>query len=432
MTMLQTFDLEGNKQSFASWISNLSPCETPFISMIPKEKVDQVQYSWQTDSLDKASNVGVKEGEAAAFVKPRPTVVHTNFTKIFRKAVRVSETVGKVSLHGRSSELAYQMEKAGMEIKRDVEYYLLNSTVEGVIGTAAKASECDGVQRLIAPVGSEDQDTGAVVRKIYKYAAGEVQFTKDAVFDLTYNLYLAGARANKIMVHPMHVHIFSDFIADAAATGAKPKAPHLHRMFDGLDSKYNVFVNKIRDPLGQVFEIIPNRFMPTHQLFFFNEADWTKMILRAPEKTELGRTGSTQKFMIEMEVGLRHRNPFASGILDFVQETKVLVRGATSKPSAILADGNVESDVTVDIITDAGAQGIDQTQVTFSTVTVNDDGQALEATVTDPTGVSGGKATAKVKHSKAGRVKVRATVKDGTHLTDSSTEIGLDTYEHRD
>lgn len=434
MTMLRTFDLKGNKQSFASWISNLSPCETPFISMIGKEGVDQVQYSWQTDSLAAASNTGVKEGEAAEFVARGTTTVHTNFTKIFRKAVRVSDTTKQIGLWGRSGELPYQMEKAGMEIKRDLENYLLNSTALGSLGTASVASECSGVQVMVAPLNSKDASTGAVVHKIHKYTDGDVKFTKEAVFDLTYNLYLAGSRANKIMVHPAHVHIFSDFIANAEVTGAKPASPHLHRMFDGLDSKYNVFVKKIRDPLGQEFEIIPNRFMPTHQLFFFNEADWTQMILRAPEKTELGRTGSTQKFMIEMEVGLRHRNPFASGILDFVQDSKVIVRGAVAKPSTILGNDTALSSVTVTITKDDGSAGSnnDFQEVTFSTVTVNDDGTTTEPTVAEPTTIANGKATATVKHSKAGRVKVRATVKDGKHLTDSSTEIGVDTYETRD
>lgn len=430
MTMLKTFDLHGNKQSFASWISNLSPCETPFISMIPKESVDQVQYSWQTDALAAAKNDGVKEGAAFESDTVKSTIVHTNFTKIFRKGVRVSDTTKQIGLWGRGSELAYQMEKAGMEIKRDVEHYLLNNTDHGQIGTASVASECDGIQRLVAPVNSADIDTGAVVHKMYKYKADEVQFTKEAVFDLTYNLYLAGARANKIMVHPMHVHIFSDFIADAQVTGAKPKAPHLHRMFDGLDSKYNVFVKKIRDPLGQEFEIIPNRFMPTHQLFFFNEKDWTQMVLRAPEKTELGRTGSTQKFMIEMEVGLRHKNPYASGILDFVLENKTIARGLKAKPGAILADDTTTSDLSVDVIKQDGTAGVDADKVVWHTTAVNDDGTSDQPTITEGTVVNG-KSKATIKHSKGARVKVRAVVKDGTHLTDSSAEIGVDTYESR-
>ena len=339
MATLMSYELKGNKQSFANWISNLSPCETPFISMIPKQSVDQVQYSWQTDRLSAA---GMKagstdtaadealgdtlEGAAADAYRVRSTVVHTNFTKIFRKAVKVTETTKSINLWGRGSELGYQMEKAGSELKRDVENYFLTSTKPGSIGTDSAASEASGVQKLVAAKDAVDGDTDAVVHfEATTYAAGAAHhFLKEDIFKMTYNLYLVGSEANKIMCHPMHMATFSDFIGDANPTGAMTKTPHLHRMFDGLDNKYNTFVKRIRDPLGQEFEVIPNRFMPKDQLFFFNEKDWTQMVLRAPEKTELGRTGSTDKFLMEMEVGLRHRNPFASGLLILKQTTRAV------------------------------------------------------------------------------------------------------------
>ncbi|MFW3388591.1 UNVERIFIED_CONTAM: DUF5309 family protein, partial [Kocuria sp. CPCC 205274] len=65
------------------------------------------------------------------------------------------------------------------------------------------------------------------------------------------------------------------------------------------------------------FKLIPNRFMPADKVFIFDPSDWTQMVLRAPQRTKLAKTGSFEKWMIEMEVGLRHRNPFASGILTF-------------------------------------------------------------------------------------------------------------------
>ncbi|MGL5015460.1 MAG: SU10 major capsid protein [Bacteroidales bacterium] len=309
MTMLKTFDLKGNKQSFASWISNLSPCETPFTSMVGKEKIDQIQYSWQTDALSKPVHTGVEEGSLVVHKKPAVTEVHTNYTAILRKAVRVSDTTKKIALYGRESELAYQLEKAGMEIKRDLEFMCLNGTDAGTPSTSGQAGKFSGFQKLVATVNAEDTDTGAVVHKTATSSAGNPKFTQVQIFDLTYNLYLAGSRANKVMVHPTHMHVFSDWLADNTVT------PHVHRMFDGMDTKYNAHVSKFRDPLGQVFDIIPNRYMPVDALYFFHEGDWTQMVLREPEKVELAKNGSAEKHMIEMEVGLRHSNPFASGIL---------------------------------------------------------------------------------------------------------------------
>lgn len=328
MTMLKTFDLKGNKQSFANWISNLSPCETPFSSMVSKEKVDQTQYSWQTDRLaaagkeyDGTALTTAKEGDVVAFKKGAVTAVHTNFTQILRKVVKVTDTTKKVALYGRDSELGLQMEKAGMEIKRDLEFMMLNNNEAGKPGSTGQAGKFAGFLPLVAAKAAADGDTGAVVHKEVKYAANAVKFKKADVFDLTYNLYLAGSKANKIMLHPMHMHVFADWISDANGS-VEPKAPHVHRMFDGLDNKYNAHVSKIRDPLGQEFTLIPNRFMPVSRLFFFHESDWTQMILREPTTVELAKNGSAEKHLIEMEIGLRHRNPFASGILEFTQNAR--------------------------------------------------------------------------------------------------------------
>ncbi|MGL5565100.1 MAG: SU10 major capsid protein [Plesiomonas sp.] len=450
MTMLKTFDLTGNHQSFANWISNLSPTETPFISMIPKQKVDQTQYSWQTDRLSQAGKqakanaqdssnttdadedlTAIKEGDAATINNMLVTTVHTNFTQIFRKAVRVTDTTKKIALYGRNSELAYQMEKAGKEIKRDLEHALLNSTEKGRPGTAALHGICDGVLNLVAPAGAKDPDTGAVVHKVVKYEAGKAKFTKADVFDLTLNLYLVGARANKIMFHPMHMATFSDWVSDTTGTKNKTKAPHLHRMFEGLNDKYNAYVKKVRDPLGQEFTLIPNRHMPANQLFFFNEADWTQMVLREPEKVLLAKMGSSEKHMIEMEVGLRTRSPFASGILEFNQ-TKSALMDLRAKPNnkVLNVDANgagtdTVTNVEVQVLNSDGERGKATDEVTFEVTTYNDDGKAEEATVSAAAAATDGVAKGTVTHKKASRVKVTAKVTAGGEGDGIATVIDL-------
>ncbi|MGL5565532.1 MAG: SU10 major capsid protein, partial [Plesiomonas sp.] len=431
MTMLKTFDLKGNKLSFADWISNLSPTETPFISMIPKEKVDQTQYSWQTDRLSQAGKqakanaqdssndtdadealTAIKEGDAATINNMLVTTVHTNFTQIFRKAVRVTDTTKKIALYGRNSELSYQMEKAGLEIKRDLEHALLNSTEKGRPGTAALHGICDGVLNLVAPAGAKDPDTGAVVHKVVNYAANKAKFTKADVFDLTLNLYLVGARANKIMFHPMHMATFSDWIGDTVSAKNTKLAPHLHRMFDGLEDKYNAYVKKFRDPLGQEFTLIPNRHMPANLLFFFNESDWSQMVLREPEKVLLAKMGSSEKHMIEMEVGLRTRSPFASGILEFNQ-TKSALMDLRAKPNNTIlkvdntgAPQDTVTNLEVQVVDKDGARGKATDGVTFEVTTYNDDGTTEAATVSAAADAAAGVAKGTVTHKKAARVKV--------------------------
>ena len=316
MTMLQSYDLKGKKLSFANWISNLSPSETPFTSMTGKESVQQTMYQWQTDSLNAATDNAVAEGASAdSTEKPRMTAVHSNVTQILRKVVKVSDTANALANYGRGKELQYQMDKAGKEIKRDLELAFLTqgAKVEGNATTIARRTA--GFKGLVAAKGATDEDTGAIV-----HADGALSEAK--IFDMTYNLYLAGSNANIIMFHPKHATVFSA-LQERDGGGRQ-------RIFENTP-KFSVFVSTIVDPLGQEYKLLPNRWMPEDAVYFFTPADWTQMVLRAPQRTKLAKDGSYEKWMLEMEVGLRHRNPFASGILNItggapVAEVKAIVK----------------------------------------------------------------------------------------------------------
>ncbi|MGL5015459.1 MAG: SU10 major capsid protein, partial [Bacteroidales bacterium] len=309
MAVLKSFELNGNKQSFASWISNLSPCDIPFVSAMKKERVDQAHYSWQVDSLAPAIHTGYVEGSNFDFPARKTVEVMQNYTSILRKVVNVSDTAERIATHGRDSEIQYQMSKAGKEIMRDLELMVLHR-VNGNPSMKGVASRFAGFEGLTAGLDVKDADTGAVTHKSVTYAE---LIAKEDLFDITYNLFLSGSKADKIMYHPKHAKSFSDLIGDNVSE------PNTYRMFDMMDTTANFQVKRIKDPLGRFYTLIPNRFMPEDKIFFFNEDDWTQTVLRDPSVSKLGRKGSSERFLMEMEVGLRHRHPYASGILALIQ-----------------------------------------------------------------------------------------------------------------
>lgn len=305
---LISYDLNGKQLSFANWISNLSPTETPFVSMTGKEAINQTLFQWQTDTLETANvNNAVAEGSPAEESVRKPTTVLSNITQILRKTVKVSDTTNALANYGRGKELQYQMEKAGKEIKRDLEAIFLTNLAKddgtgAGLGGGGTARKTAGFRALVAAKDAVDPDTGAVVHK-------EGELKEDVLFDLTYNLYLSGSNANIIMFHPKHAAFFASLMETSAAGSNRMK------MFDGPSTKFNHYVSTVVDPLGQEFKLIPNRWMPVDNVYFFTPSDWTQMVLRAPQRTKLAKDGSYEKWMIEMEVGLRHRNPYASGVL---------------------------------------------------------------------------------------------------------------------
>ncbi|MGL5015173.1 MAG: SU10 major capsid protein [Bacteroidales bacterium] len=355
MAILTSYDLNGKKDSFANWISNLSPVDTFFVSTTKKESVQNTMFQWQTDSLAAAdaSNAQV-ETSAAITGDFKATTVHSNVTQILRKAVEVSDTADALSNWGRGKELGYQMEKAGKEIKRDLELILLGLNNAGTgantspnptgqkpeIGDLGKEGETDFIKNdgsgpankvvgearktrsfgdLVAGISTvaaggsgtesdntgkiKDKDTGAVVHK----KTGNATMTEAQLFDITYNLYLAGSDANTIMYHPKHAAFFSSLMETGNGRD---------KLIANMDTTLNKFVASLIDPLGQQFALVPNRYMPETAVYFFNPSDWTQMVLREPQRVALAKKGSSERHMIEMELGLRHKNPFASGILE--------------------------------------------------------------------------------------------------------------------
>lgn len=357
MAVLKSLELNGNKQSFASWISNLSPCETPFASMIGKEGINQAQYSWQVDSLAPAIHNGFDEGSNVEFPNRKTTEVLNNYTSVLRKVVSVSNTTKAVATHGRNSEMNYQMGKAGKEIMRDLEHMLLHN-LNGHPSLPNQASNFAGFVGLTAGLNVADTDTGAVVHKSIVISGNDfTRIDQKDIFDMTYNLFLSGSKADKIMFHPKHAHAFSSLIDDNA------EEQLVYRMFDALDTTFNTYVNRIKDPLGRFYTLVPNRFMPEDKIYFFTESDWTQMILRSPSVSPLGDTGSSSRYLMEMEVGLRHRNPYASGVLDLstviVHNTFIPSRKVFT--AAVNDHLDVRNDVTIDGVAEAGVE------VTFHT-----------------------------------------------------------------
>ncbi|MGL5013155.1 MAG: SU10 major capsid protein [Bacteroidales bacterium] len=319
ITKMNSYDLKGTKLSFADWISNITPTETPFVSMTGKEGISQTKFQWQSDVIPTAKDDNACfEGSVPAFEDEiTSTKVTTNVTQIFRRAVSVSDTASSVAYYGRGKEVGYQMEKAGAELKRDMEKaFLVQSQKTGakpedggdmgkdaVSGTGGHTA---GFLGLVASKDAADKDTGAVVHKELSAAIKESD-----IFGMTYQLYLANSKANVIMYHPKYAGLFSGMlsVSGGPATGVRMK------MFGAMEDTYNTEVDTLIDPLGQKFALVPNRHMPDKYFYFFNPSDWTQMVLRAPKKIQLAKVGSSEEWMIEAEVGLRHRNAFASGIL---------------------------------------------------------------------------------------------------------------------
>ena len=101
-----TYDQVGKAEDVSDIITNITPTDTPFTSMIKSEKVNARVFEWQEDSLPNAADNKAVEGAEFTNVARTPTTLRTNNTQILTDTFEVTATADSIRLHGRAKETA--------------------------------------------------------------------------------------------------------------------------------------------------------------------------------------------------------------------------------------------------------------------------------------------------------------------------------------
>ena len=219
----ETFDAVGNRETLADRIWQITPEETPFISMIGKKNIEGVHPEWQTDTLatpDAANNQ--PEGNDWVFQAITPTARVGNYAQISDKRISISGTQEVVSKAGRKSEMAREIAKKGAELKTDMEIIALSNQASSAgAGNAAGNRLSGGFRAWLSTndslgaggaSGGFNSTTGLV-----DAATNGTQraFTK-ALLDATISAtYVSGGNPTTLMVSPYAKTVFSTFMSDA-------------------------------------------------------------------------------------------------------------------------------------------------------------------------------------------------------------------------
>ena len=140
----ESYDAIGNREELADKIYQITPEETPFISMIGRKSVSSVHPEWQTDTLATPVTTNAQpEGDDWSYDAITPTTRVGNYTQIANKTFIISRTQDKTSKAGRKSELAREVAKKGVELRTDMEVQLLSNT-------ASSAGTGDGATNRVS------------------------------------------------------------------------------------------------------------------------------------------------------------------------------------------------------------------------------------------------------------------------------------------
>jgi hypothetical protein len=291
----QTFQQVGIKENISDVITNLTPTTTPFQSNIGTEKIHNVLFQWQEDSLRSAASNAQVEGADPTFITAVPTVMRNNVTQILNEAVVVSDTAETVTVYGRAKEMAYQMMKSSKSVKRDLELTLIGNAQTLVSGNSTTARQMNSAQQMVSAAN-------------ISYAGAATNLTEALLLTNLQAVFTSGADPTRVMVTPSNSVIIASF-AQAAGRyrtipGEKTGDP------SGIVNVVNFYVS----PFGEV-KIEINRFIKAKNTLVYDPKMWTKCMLRPWTREALAKTGDATKQMIISEQSLKHKNYLASGFI---------------------------------------------------------------------------------------------------------------------
>lgn len=283
------YDLVGVKEDISDIISNISPTDTPFQSMIGSETIDNTLYQWQEDSLLAVGSNAMVEGAAANASVQQSTVLRNNGTQIITKTASASGTADRVKKYGRAKELSYQLGMRSAELKRDLENILVGVGVTQVLvpGSNTVARQMAGCQVQI--VGNVTTVTGALTETVILQAAQAC--------------YAAGAMPSTLMIKPGDALKIASFKASGRTTFVENTARKLVNAVD-------VYVS----PFGDL-KVVKNRFQKPTDALVFNPNMWKKLVLRPYFRETLAKVGDSTQVMIVGEFSLKHKNYGATGLI---------------------------------------------------------------------------------------------------------------------
>ena len=338
----------GDREDLANYVSMITRDETPFMSSIGKTKATAILHEWQTDELNTPGHNPVTEGldfsNSSTGGSPERARLN-NYTQINSKELKVTGTRRAIDIAGVADEYAYQLEKRGTEMRRDIEFSMIHSLV-GSSGTGARTfgSYFTYVANIVNGAGGggagsivdnntifdQTLDTSPVYGSLPVGidATTPVDIELNHVDILMQKIYEEGGSASKLMLSPQLRRNFSTK-AQLGSSNVRRNIDDEGKLRQSVDVYMSDFGDLMVEPnyvmgltntytnsasaalfAGATDENIANYFALVYDPMWFNVAT-----LRPMQEVDVGQRGDSTVGMIIEECSLEVKNPRGSGFI---------------------------------------------------------------------------------------------------------------------
>ena len=301
----QSYQSIGTREDLSNVIYNISPSDTPFMSMIGRGKATNTLHEWQTDAIDAVAANARVEGDEYTYIAVVPTVRLNNQTQISSKTVIVAGTQMATNKAGRDSEMAYQLAKHSKALKRDMES-ALTGKVARAAGSTSAARTLGGFETWptsnVSRGGGSPAGSGAGSGAAPVDAATKRDLTEALLKTVVQSCYTNGGEPSVVMVGPVNKGKVSAFTGRASA----------RQMIDA--TKIQAAADLYSSDFGD-FKVIPNRFSREQTAYVIDPEFWKVVYLRDFKQEEVAKTGDAIKRALLVEYTLQASNQASSGVI---------------------------------------------------------------------------------------------------------------------
>ena len=307
-----TFDAKGIREQLSNKIYNITPADTPFLSMVGKEKAENTLFEWQTDVLGavSTSNAQIEGDDDPSFPAITPTVRVGNYTQISRKLVIISGTEEVVNKAGRQSELAYQTALRAQELKRDMEATMFEN-IGGVAGNSTTARKTATLSAWIKTNVEKEAGGGNPTYTSGVPGAARTDGTPRAFTETILKagielVWTSGGDLRFLTVGPVNKQKVSAFTGvvtrnyDISNRPAKATA---------IIAAADVYVSDFG-----ILNVMPSRYQKERDAWLF-DPKWIAIAhLRPFHRIKLAKTGDAEKRLLQVEWGLKVKQEAGLGL----------------------------------------------------------------------------------------------------------------------
>jgi hypothetical protein len=301
---LQTYQSTNNAEDVTDIVMNISPVDTPLLTMAKKTTAEATYTQWPIESLSAVdtANANIEGDDATVDASTTPTLVG-NYTQLMDKVASVTTTQNAIKKYGVKNEMAKQMAKKGKELKRDMEttMFLNQARVIGAAGTAQKMRGLPGwLTTNDARAGDGAQGSASAAATDGTQRAFTEALFKAVVVTCITN---ADDLPSVVMAGPANRANLSSQLSGNST-----------RFYDIKDGTLNASISVYRSDYGPL-KLVMNRFQRERDMFFLNPAFIGVRTLEPMQTVDLARTGLTEKKQLWTNFTLEVSNEAAHGVL---------------------------------------------------------------------------------------------------------------------